>query len=53
MDIIKECGSILMMNSAVLLTTIFTDIEIILKIVLLLVTIIYTLEKWWKIRKSE
>ncbi len=52
-DFYKEVGSILMMNGAVLLTTIFTDIEVILKIVLLLVTIVYTIEKWLKIRKEN
>ena len=46
-DIMQVTG----LNSGVLLVSL-TDVEIVLKIVLLLVTILYTIHRWHKSRKN-
>jgi len=46
-QITKEVGEVLGVNTAILSITTFTNLEVVLKIILLLVSIIYTLDKWW------
>ena len=42
----KEIAEVIGFNSVILSVTTFTNLEIVLKIILLLVTIGYTLNKW-------
>lgn len=44
--ITKEIGEVIGFNSIILSITTFTNIEILLKILLLIVSIIYTIDKW-------
>ena len=46
-QITKEVGQVLAVNASVLSVTTFTNLEIILKILLLVVSIAYTIDKWW------
>ncbi len=48
----KECSDVLTLNITTLAIS-FTDIEMLLKIVLLLLSIIYTAEKLIKNRKNK
>lgn len=50
-NLIKECGDVLTLNVITLSIT-FTEIEMILKIFLLLLSIIYTAEKLYKNLKN-
>ena len=52
-QITKEVGQVLEVNVATLSITTFTNLEIILKILLLVVTIVYTLDKWWYHKKNR
>ncbi len=51
--ITKEVGEVIGVNAAILSITTFTDLEILLKIILLVVSIIYTVDKWWHNRKKR
>jgi hypothetical protein len=46
-QIAKEVGEVVGVNATILSVTTFTNIEVALKIILLLVSIIYTVDKWW------
>ena len=46
-QITKEVGEVLGVNTAILSITTFTNLEVLLKIILLLVSIVYTVDKWW------
>ena len=52
-QITKEVGEVLVVNGTILSVTTFTNLEIILKILLLVVTIVYTLDKWWYHKKNR
>ena len=52
-QITKEVGEVLGVNTAILSVTTFTNIEILLKILLLVISIIYTVDKWWYHKKNR
>jgi hypothetical protein len=52
-QITKEVGQVLAVNASVLSVTTFTNLEIILKILLLVITIAYTIDKWWYHKKNR
>jgi hypothetical protein len=52
-QIVKEVGEVVGVNSVILSVTTFTNIEVALKIILLLVSIIYTVDKWWFHKKNR
>ena len=52
-QITKEVGQVLAVNASVLSVTTFTNLEIILKILLLVVSIAYTIDKWWYHKKNR
>ena len=52
-QITKEVGQVLAVNASVLSVTTFSNLEIILKILLLVVSIIYTIDKWWYHKKNR
>ncbi len=45
--ITKDIGQVIGFNTAILSVTTFTNLEILLKILLLIVSIVYTLDKWY------
>ena len=49
----KEVGQVLAVNASVLSVTTFSNVEIVLKILLLVVSIVYTLDKWWHHKKNR
>jgi hypothetical protein len=49
----KEIGEVIGVNTAILSVTTFTNLEVLLKIILLLVSIIYTIDKWWFHKKNR
>ena len=51
--ITKEVGEVIGVNAAILSITTFTDLEIFLKILLLVVSIVYTVDKWWYNKKKR
>tara|TARA_R110000796_G_scaffold108351_1_gene219326 strand:+ start:482 stop:652 length:171 start_codon:yes stop_codon:yes gene_type:complete len=51
--IAKEVGEVVVVNSTILSVTTFTNIEVALKIILLVVSIIYTVDKWWFHKKNR
>jgi len=52
-QIVKEVGEVVGVNATILSVTTFTNIEVALKIILLLVSIIYTVDKWWFHKKNR
>ena len=52
-QITKEVGEVLGVNTAILSITTFTNLEIALKILLLVITIVYTVDKWWYHKKNR
>ena len=50
---IQESAEIIAVNTTVLSVTTFTNIEIALKIILLVVSIAYTLDKWYNQKKRN
>ena len=52
-QITKEVGQVLAVNASVLSVTTFSNLEILLKILLLVVSIIYTIDKWWYHKKNR
>ena len=48
----KEVLEVVGVNGTILSVTTFTNLEVLLKIILLLVTIGYTLNKWSQIKKD-
>ena len=52
-QITKEIGEVLGVNSVILSITTFTNIEVVLKIILLLISIVYTVDKWWFHKKID
>ena len=49
----KEVGEVIGVNAAILIITTFTNLEIFLKILLLVVSIVYTVDKWWYNKKKR
>ena len=52
-QITKEIANVLGVNVTILSVTTFTNLEIILKILLLVITIAYTIDKWWYHKKNR
>jgi len=52
-ELAKEVGDVVILNTTILSVATFTNIEVILKIILLLVSIIYTADKWWHHKKNR
>tara|TARA_R110000751_G_scaffold45623_1_gene103381 strand:- start:488 stop:658 length:171 start_codon:yes stop_codon:yes gene_type:complete len=52
-SVIKEVGEVIGVNATILSVTTFTNIEVALKIILLVVSIIYTADKWWFHKKNR
>ena len=52
-EITKDIGEVLGVNSVILSVTTFTNLEIVLKIILLVISIIYTIDKWWYHKKKR
>ena len=49
----KEVGEVIGVNATILSITTFTNLEIFLKILLLVVSIVYTVDKWWYNKKKR
>ena len=49
----KEVGDVLVLNTTVLSVATFSNIEVVLKILLLVISIIYTADKWWYHKKNR
>jgi len=52
-NVTKEVGEIIVVNTTILSVTTFTNIEIALKIILLVISIAYTLDKWYSQKKKH
>jgi|TARA_R110000737_G_scaffold196878_1_gene217414 hypothetical protein len=52
-QITKEIGEVIGFNTAILSITTFTNLEVLLKILLLVVSIVYTVDKWWYHKKNR
>jgi len=50
---VQESAEIIGVNTTVLSVTTFTNLELALKIILLVVSIIYTLDKWYNQKKKN
>jgi hypothetical protein len=50
---VQESAEIIGVNTTVLSVTTFTNLELALKIILLVVSIIYTLDKWYSQKKRN
>tara|TARA_R110001583_G_scaffold8827_3_gene41719 strand:+ start:635 stop:808 length:174 start_codon:yes stop_codon:yes gene_type:complete len=46
-QVINEVGDVLAINTTVLSVATFSNLELVLKILLLVVSIVYTIDKWW------
>jgi hypothetical protein len=49
----KEVGDVLVINTTVLSVATFSNLEVVLKILLLVISIIYTADKWWYHKKNR
>ena len=52
-QITKDIGEVLGVNTAILSITTFTNLEVLLKIILLVISIVYTVDKWWFHKKNR
>jgi hypothetical protein len=43
----KEVGDVLILNTTILSVATFSNIEVVLKIILLVISIVYTADKWY------
>ena len=50
---IQDVGEVVGVNAAILSVTTFTNLETLLKILLLVISIIYTADKWWYHKKQR
>jgi hypothetical protein len=50
---VQESAEIIGVNTTVLSVTTFTNLELALKIIMLVVSIIYTLDKWYSQKKRN
>ena len=49
----KEAGDVLILNTTILSVATFSNIEVVLKIILLVISIIYTADKWYFQKKKR
>jgi hypothetical protein len=49
----KEVGDVVILNSTILSIATFSNIEVVLKIILLVISIIYTADKWYFHKKKR
>jgi len=49
----KEAGDVLILNTTVLSLATFSNIEVVLKIILLVISIVYTADKWYFQKKKR
>ena len=49
---IQEISEVAVLNTTVLSVTTFTNLELALKIILLVISIAYTIDKWWIHKKK-
>ena len=49
----KEVGDVVILNSTILSIATFSNIEVVLKIILLVISIIYTADKWYFQKKKR
>ena len=52
-QVAKEVGNVLVINTTVLSVATFSNLELALKILLLVVSIVYTIDKWWYHKKKR
>ena len=52
-ELVKEVGDVLIINTTVLSVATFSNIEIVLKILLLVISIVYTADKWYFQKKNR
>jgi len=50
---VQDVGEVVGVNATILSVTTFTNLETILKIALLVISIIYTADKWWYHKKQR
>jgi hypothetical protein len=50
---LKEIGETAFVNGSILSVTTFSNLELGLKILLLIITIVYTADKWWYHKKQR
>jgi hypothetical protein len=43
----KEVGDVLILNTTILSVATFSNLEVVLKIILLVISIVYTADKWY------
>jgi len=49
----NEVGDVLILNSTILSIATFSNLEVVLKIILLVISIIYTADKWYFHKKKR
>tara|TARA_R110002167_G_scaffold194177_1_gene396820 strand:- start:3 stop:185 length:183 start_codon:yes stop_codon:yes gene_type:complete len=49
----KEAGDVLILNTTILSVATFSNIEVVLKIILLVISIVYTADKWYFQKKKR
>ena len=52
-ELAKETGNVLLLNTTVLSLATFSNIEVVLKIILLVISIVYTADKWYFQKKKR
>jgi hypothetical protein len=52
-ELIKESGQVLAVNTTVLSVATFSNLEVVLKILLLAISIAYTVDKWYFQKKKR
>jgi hypothetical protein len=52
-ELIKESGQVLAVNTTVLSVATFSNLEVVLKILLLAISIAYTIDKWYFQKKKR
>jgi hypothetical protein len=51
--VVQDVGEVVGVNATILSVTTFTNLETLLKILLLVISIIYTADKWWYHKKQR
>ena len=49
----KEVGDVLIINTTILSVATFSNLEVVLKIILLVISIVYTADKWYFQKKKR
>ena len=52
-ELAKEVGDVVILNTTILSVATFSNIEVVLKIILLVISIIYTADKWYFQKKKR